>query len=146
MTEQGRAKREMEEIAVLQVWNCGAYDKDNGTGIKDFKRHLSLLPDATTAIRSVIKEGWTYEAIKGAIVNYLYILAYDNKFFFNWKWTLAEFLTRGKKDDKGKRWLWFYSEYFDEKRWYIGQEKQVSKKSIDQLSFERIERDRAFNG
>jgi hypothetical protein len=114
MTDQDRAKRESEEIAVLQVWNDQAK-------IGGYKAHRSLLPDAQQAIRKIIKEGYDYESIKGAIRNYAFVLS-DVKFYFKYnQWTLAQFLSRGSKDDKGKRWLWFHPEYFNEEKWWTKQ-------------------------
>ena len=114
MTDQNRAIQLTEEIAVLQVWN-------EQSKIGNYRPHKSLLPDAQQAIRQQIKEGYDYESIKAAIRNYAYVLS-NNKFYFSYTgWTLSQFLSRGKKDDKGKRWLWFHPEYFNEERWWTKQ-------------------------
>ncbi|MFA5381933.1 MAG: hypothetical protein WC356_02120 [Candidatus Micrarchaeia archaeon] len=114
MTDQDRLNRETEEISVLQIWNEQAK-------IGKYKPHRSLLPDAQQAIRKIIKEGYDYEAIKSAIRNLAFVLS-DARFYFKYnQWTLAQFLSRGSKDDKGKRWLWFHPEYFSEEKWWTKQ-------------------------
>jgi len=115
-----------EEQEVLDCWNAQAK-------IGGFRPHRSLLPDAKYAIRQIIKQGWKYDHIKGAIQNFALVLS-DEKFYFKFnKWTLAEFLSRGKKDDKGARWLWFCPEYFNPERWYT---KEVKTKITTQRELE----------
>jgi len=128
MTDTDRAKREAEEIAVLQIWNEQAK-------IGGYKPHKSLLPVVEQAIRKIIKQGYSYDDIKGAIKNYAHTISPLTPQFF-WKyrlWRLDQFLTRGVKDDRGSRWLEFHPDTYDEEKWWT---KQVREQST--LNRERI--------
>jgi len=105
-----------EEQGILDYWN-------EQSKIGGYKPHRSLLADAHKTIKQIIKEGYTYEQIKSAIKNYTFVIS-DDRFYFKWnKWTLKEFLSRGAKDDKGARWLWFIDDYFNEEKWLTKEEK-----------------------
>jgi hypothetical protein len=124
----------MTEQDILTTWNEQA--KTGG-----FRPHRSLLPDAQYAIKQTLKEGWKIEDIIGAIKNYAYVLSCE-KFFFKYnQWTLCQFLSRGKKDDKGKRWTWFHPEYFNEEKWYTKEVKQKLTQERERLAMIEKRRD-----
>lgn len=57
-------------------------------------RHIRLTSDMQSAIKKALKE-YTKGDIEQAIFNYDYILNSD-EYYFNYKWTLSEFLSRRK--------------------------------------------------
>ena len=95
--------------AVLDTWNA---QKAKGR----WKTHRSLLPDIKKAIRFNIKEGWTLEDMCESIENYGTVLT-GKQYKWDWdKWTLAQYLTRGVRDND-LRWVWFHPNNFREEDW-----------------------------
>jgi hypothetical protein len=56
--------------------------------------HRKILPDIQTAINSTLKS-YTSEEIQTAITNYADIVSHPNEYWFNYRWTLKDFLKRG---------------------------------------------------
>jgi hypothetical protein len=113
MTDQDSNARAEQERQVLDVWNKQAE-------IGGYRPHRSLLPVAEQAIRKIIKQGYSYDDIKGAIKNYAHTISPLTPQFF-WKyrlWRLDQFLSRGVKDDRGSRWLEFHPDTYCEEKWW----------------------------
>ena len=95
--------------AVLDTWNA---QKTKGR----WKTHRSLLPDIKEAVKFNLKGGWTLEDMCAAIENYGTVLT-GKQYKWSWdKWTLAQFLTRGVRDND-LRWVWFHPNNFREEDW-----------------------------
>lgn len=95
-------KNELQEIVedtpcneILNYWNS-----------KDIVKHRSLTQEMSKAIQKALQLG-TAQDIKDAIDRYDYVLK-DETYFYKYKWTLTEFLTRknGWQDflDTGSKW------------------------------------------
>jgi len=94
------------EDIIFNKWNS----------LKNSKHHRSLKPDMTVAIKFHLKAGWTVEDITGAMDNYDLLLSSKDYELTYGKWSLAEFLTRGQKDND-YRWIWFEPDRFRAKDW-----------------------------
>jgi hypothetical protein len=97
---------------VFLIWNSRS---DNGP----WKTHRSITPDIQQAIRQNLKEGWTAQDMCEAIINFAMVIqAPKGKYKFTYdKWGLFQFLSRGQKDEKGKRWIWFHPNNFIDSEW-----------------------------
>lgn len=82
-------EKESEEIKeIFQAWITA-----------DIIKHKRLTRAMETKIKSALKD-YTVEEIKQAIRNYGYIVN-DDRYFFNYKWTLDQFCTITQKDRIG---------------------------------------------
>jgi len=70
-------------IVILDFWNS-----------QEIIVHRDGYNDYYPALKHKLKEGVTEDQIKASILNYKAILA-GNEYFFNYRWTLKEFLMRG---------------------------------------------------
>ena len=94
---------------ILAVWNA---QREFGK----WKTHRKITPDIKTAIDENIREGWDVEDMSGAIVNFAACVhSKETKWTFS-KWGLAQFLSRGKREDD-KRWIWFTDNNYREDEW-----------------------------
>lgn len=102
---------------VLDIWNK---QRENGR----WKTHTKLTPDIISAVRKNLVAHWTVEDICAAIDNFAKIVQGKGYKWTYAKWGLVEFLTRGQKDDKGLRWLWFHPNNFVEDDWLTDETRQ----------------------
>lgn len=92
---------------ILACWNSQK---------KPWKAHRKLTPDIRQAIAKNIKQGWDAEDICHAIDNYASCYHSKETKWTYGKWSLAEFLTRGKRDGD-LRWVWFTDNNYREADW-----------------------------
>ena len=95
--------------AILDCWNA---QKEFGR----WKTHRKLTPDIKRAIDENMRDGWEVEDICGAIVNFAACVHSRDTRWTHDKWSLAQFLTRGKRDDD-RRWVWFNDNNYREDDW-----------------------------
>ena len=118
---------EKNNASFQAVFDCWNKQSDNGR----WKTHRKLTPDIENAVRKTLKDKWTAEDVCSAIKNFAAVLQ-SPKGTYKWtydRWGLAEFLTRGQKDDKGLRWTWFHTNNFKEDDWLTD---ATRKKRIEQ--------------
>lgn len=112
-TEREKETERDDMSSSEKVFNCWNEQRNN----ERWKTHKDLTPDIRAAIRKNQSVGWSADDMCGAIANFaLVVQGKDYKWTYS-KWGLVEFLTRGQKDDKGLRWLWFHPNNFVEKDW-----------------------------
>ncbi len=138
---------------IFKQWNACS---QNGR----WKTHRSLTPDIKAAVKYNLSKGWTLQDMIDAIPNFAKVVqGKDYKWTYD-KWTLAQFLTRGKQDGD-LRWVWFHPNNFRASEWLTKEavkkniEKKRARKEFEELSpaekearrifYERIERRKALN-
>ena len=94
---------------LLDVWNA---QKEFGR----WKTHRKITPDIKKSVDENMLDGWDIEDMSGAIVNFAACYhSKETKWTFG-KWGLAQFLSRGKREDD-KRWIWFTANNYREDEW-----------------------------
>lgn len=78
--------------AVFQSWN-------RHKGSCNWRSHREITPDIFKAIELRIRDGFTLEQITKAISNYAAVLC-SNEFVWSRAWTLSQFLTRKRPDNR----------------------------------------------
>ena len=103
----------MKEEAVFSTWN-----QSDG-----LIHHRKLQHDLRVAIKEALKH-FTVTEIQQAIANYSLVMT-DDIYFWTYRWTLAEFLSRrdGRKASDQYKWWQFLQNNFREAKYLIKTEK-----------------------
>ena len=106
---------------------------------RGLKHHRKITPDIKGAIDENLKEGWEIEDMVVAIKNFASCLASKETTWTYRKWSLAQFLTRGKKDND-KRWVWFSENNYRIDEWLSDAAiaKKIDKKRWEDLESKRL--------
>ena len=100
-----------------------------------WKTHRRLTPDIRDAIKYNTGKGWTVEGMCDAIANFAKIVqGKEYKWTYD-RWSLAQFLTRGRKDND-LRWVWFHPNNFRDSDWLT---KEAVAKQIKQRKQRQVQ-------
>ena len=100
---QGKAPEKPEDddttvdLDIFNAWNSTPAEAQ-------LTRHVKLSPKMRSKIRSARKEGYTNERIIEAISNYAECLIDPRAYYFDYKWDLIDFLSRGLSKFANKNW------------------------------------------
>lgn len=90
---QGQSKSKYKVKVNINIYSQNIFDYWNSKS-SVLITHRQLTEKIETKIKSRLKEN-TEEEIKQAIDNYAEVLSHPEVYYFNYKWTLADFMQRG---------------------------------------------------
>ncbi len=105
-------KPTLQEVkAIFDCWNA---QKEFGR----WKSHRKITPDIKQAVIENLRNGWDTEDMCCAIVNFASCYHSKETKWTYGKWSLAQFLSRGKSDkEKGRQWIRFTDNNYREDDW-----------------------------